>query len=69
MVIADCSVTTVIEGVNFCLVVIREQSWMDEINSLEWVELSGLLAFTTLCFYVASSIRTMLHVLGTDIKE
>lgn len=69
MVVDDCSVITVIEGVNYCLVVIREQSWLDEINKMSVAELSALLSFAALVWYVASSIRTMLHVLGADTKE
>ncbi|RKG29060.1 hypothetical protein [Acinetobacter tianfuensis] len=66
MVVGDCSVITVIEGVNYCLVVIREQSWLDEINKMSFAQLSALLSFAALVWYVASSIRTMLHVLGAD---
>lgn len=69
MVVDDCSVITVIESVNYCLVVIREQSWLDEINKMSYVQLSALLSFACLVWYVASSIRTMLHILGSDNKE
>lgn len=69
MVVADCSVITVIEGVNYCLVVIREQSWLDEINKMSYVQLSALLSFAALVWYVASSIRTMLHILGADTSK
>lgn len=69
MVVDDCSVITVIEGVNYCLVIIHEQSWLDEINKMTFAQMSGLLGFASLCWYVASSIRTMLHILGADTSK
>ena len=69
MVVDDCSVITVIDGVNYCLVLVHQQSWLDEINKMTFAQMSGLLSFACLCWYVASSIRTMLHILGADTSK
>lgn len=69
MVVDDCSVTTVIEGVNYCIVVLHQQSWLDEINNLSPTQAAGLLTATTLIWYVAWGIRTTLNILGYSSKE
>ena len=70
MVIDDCSVTTVISGVNYCIVVVHQQSWLDELNSLSAVQAVALLSSTALIWYVAWGIRTTLNLLGhTSVNE
>lgn len=66
MVIDDCSVVTVIEGINYCLIVLHQKSWLEELNSLSALQVSGLLTATALTWYVASGIRTTLNLLGSD---
>lgn len=66
MVVADCSVVTVIEGVNYCLVVMHQQSWMDELNALAPEKVMALLSATALIWYVASAVRTQLDLLAHD---
>ena len=69
MVIDDCSVTTVIQGINYCVVVIHQTSWLDQLNSLEPLHVSALLTATALTWYVASGIRTSLNLLGHSPNE
>lgn len=69
MVIDDCSMTTVIQGVNYCVVVLHQQSWLDELNNLEPVKVGALLTATALVWYVASGIRTTLNLLGHTSNE
>lgn len=66
MQIDDCSVTTVIQGINYCIVVLHQQSWMDELNNLEPAKVAALLSATALIWYVASGIRTTLNLLNYD---
>lgn len=69
MVVDDCSVTTVIDGVNYCIVLVHQQSWMDELNSLTVPQAGALITSVVLIWYVASAIRTMLDLLAHDEKE
>lgn len=69
MVIDDCSMTTVIQGINYCVVVLHQQSWLDELNNLEPLKVSALLSATALTWYVASGIRTTLNLIGHTSKE
>ena len=69
MVVADCSVVTVIEGINYCLVVLHQESWLDELNKLEPLKVGALLTATALVWYVASGIRTTLNLLGHSSAE
>lgn len=63
MEITDCSVV-VIEAVNYCLVVIHKESWLDELNSLSMLQAAALVGSTALTWYVAWGIRTTLKLLG-----
>ncbi len=69
MVIDDCSMSTVIQGVNYCVVVLHQQSWLDELNNLEPAKVGALLTATALVWYVASGIRTTLNLLGHSPNE
>lgn len=69
MQIDDCSATTIINGVNYCILVIHQQSWMDELNSLPPEKVMALITSTALIWYVASAIRTQLDLLAHDEKE
>jgi hypothetical protein len=69
MVVADCSVVTVIEGINYCLVVLHQESWLDELNNLDPLKVGALLSATALSWYVASGIRTTLNLLGHTSNE
>jgi len=69
MVIDDCSMTTVIQGVSYCVVVLHQQSWLDELNNLEPAKVGALLTATALVWYVASGIRTTLNLLGHSPNE
>ncbi|SSQ15477.1 Uncharacterised protein [Acinetobacter baumannii] len=69
MVIDDCSVTTVIDGINYCIVVLHQQSWMDELNNLPPEKVAALISATALIWYVASAIRTNLKLLGSNDSE
>lgn len=64
MVIDDCSVTTVIQGINYCVVILHQQSWLDELNNLEPIKVGALISATVLTWYIASGIRTTLDLLG-----
>ncbi|HCD60782.1 hypothetical protein ACWPO0_11635 [Acinetobacter nosocomialis] len=69
MVVDDCSVTTVIDGINYCIVVLHQQSWMDELNNLPPEKVAALISATALIWYVASAIRTNLKLLGSNDME
>lgn len=69
MQIDDCTATTIINGVNYCILVIHQQSWMDELNSLPPEKVMALITSTALIWYVASAIRTHLDLLAHDEKE
>ncbi|EHU1539775.1 hypothetical protein ACX0AN_003726 [Acinetobacter baumannii] len=69
MQVADCSVVTQIEGVNYCIVVLHQTSWMDELNNLPPEQVIALLSATILIWYLASGLRTTLYVLGSSTKE
>lgn len=69
MVVADCSVVTVIEGINYCLVVLHQESWLDQLNSLEPTKVGALLSATALVWYVAWGIRANLNLLGHSSSE
>ncbi|WP_288378176.1 hypothetical protein [uncultured Acinetobacter sp.] len=69
MEIEDCSVTTVIQGVNYCIVVLHQQSWMDELNNLPKTQVIALLSATILIWWLASGMRTILHTLGSSTNE
>jgi len=69
MVIDDCSMTTVIQGISYCVVVLHQQSWLDELNNLEPLKVGALLSSTALTWYVASAIRTQINLLGYTSKE
>jgi hypothetical protein len=64
MEIDDCTSTTVINGANYCILLIHQTSWMDELNSLSISQVSGLLGFTALIWYVAWAIRAHINLLG-----
>jgi len=68
MEINDCSVV-VIESVNYCLVVVKSESWLDQLNSLSVLQASALLSATALIWYVAWGIRTTLSLLGHSSKH
>lgn len=69
MQIDDCSVVTVLEGANYCIVVLHQQSWLDELNSLSPLHAAALLSSTALIWYVAWGIRTTLNLLGHTSKN
>ncbi|MCL5768536.1 hypothetical protein [Acinetobacter sp. ANC5681] len=69
MQIDDCSVTTVIDGVNYCIVLLNQNSWADQLNNLPPEKVAALLSATALIWYVAGAIRTHLRLLGSDDKE
>ncbi len=69
MVIDDCSVTTVIEGISYCIVVLHQQSWMDELNNMDKTKVVALLSATFLIWYVATGLRTVIQTLGSDTNE
>lgn len=69
MQVSDCSVVTVIEGINYCLIVLHEKSWLEELNALSPLQISALLTATALTWYVASGIRTVLNVIGHTSKD
>lgn len=69
MQIEDCTATTVINGVNYCILVIHQNSWADELNNLSVAQVSTLLGSTILIWYVASLIRINLNLLGHSSKE
>ena len=69
MQIDDCTATTVINGVNYCILVIHQTSWMDELNSLPVEKVIALLSTTILIWYVAWGTRPIIHVLGSSTKE
>ncbi|WP_404231390.1 hypothetical protein [Acinetobacter venetianus] len=58
--------TTVIDGINYCIVVLHQQSWMDELNSLPPEKVMALITSTALIWYVASAVRIQLQVLAHD---
>ncbi|MFH4377293.1 hypothetical protein WAJ76_21465, partial [Acinetobacter baumannii] len=65
----DCSVVTTIDGVNYCIVVLHQQSWLDQLNNLTVVQVSLLLSSTALIWYVAWGIRATLSLLGHTSSE
>ncbi|WP_155251713.1 hypothetical protein [Acinetobacter nosocomialis] len=69
MQIDDCTATTVINGVNYCVLVIHQQSWLDELNNLTVVQVGLLLSSTALIWYVAWGIRAALDLLGHDHED
>lgn len=69
MQIDDCSATTVINGVNYCILVIHQESWLDQLNNLSFAQVSALLSSTVLIWYVASLIRIHLNLLGHSSKD
>jgi hypothetical protein len=69
MQIEDCTATTVINGVNYCILVIHQTSWMDELNSIEPLKVIALLTTTILIWYTAFGVRTVVHTLGSSTKE
>lgn len=69
MQIEDCTATTVINGVNYCILVINQTSWLDQLNSLTVLQVSALLSATALIWYVAWGIRATLNILGHTSNE
>ena len=69
MEVDQCSATTIIEGVHYCLVLIRTESWLDELNNLPPLQVGALLTATALTWYVASGIRTALNLIGHSSKD
>lgn len=64
MTVDDCSVVTVLNGANYCLVIVHQTSWMDELNALPPSQVAALLSSVALIWYVASAIRTQLSLLA-----
>ena len=69
MQVDDYSVTSVINGINYCIVVLHQESWTDQLNSLPPEKVFALISATALIWYVASAIRTHLDLLAYDEKE
>lgn len=66
MQIDDCTVTTVIQGINYCVVIVQSESWLDELNKLTPLQVGALLSATALIWFVASGIRQQLDILAHD---
>ena len=66
MQVDDCSVTSVINGVNYCIVLIQQKSFLDELNALKPDQVAVLLTATAIVWYVAGVFRSAISILGSD---
>lgn len=66
MQIDECSVTSVINGVNYCIVLIHEKSFLDELNHLPPEKVAILLTSTACLWYVAGVMKEALGILKYD---